>query len=79
MIKERCGFICSGRIFEYKGWLFEYNNFIGPWPLKKDLEPRKRAGKKFWNIWDSFSKLPENEKRQYLLEGGCVSLYKKVE
>lgn len=43
-------FICSPRIYEYKGWIFEHSWAIGAWPLTKDWEPRKRAGRVFWKV-----------------------------
>lgn len=51
------------KVYLFKGWLFEYdrNKPFGPWPLKKDHEPRKRAGKKFYYMFDEFDSLPVKE------------------
>lgn len=46
---------------------------MGGWPLKKDLEPRKRAGMVFWGILDEFCKLPEAKQRELRVSPGCVS------
>jgi len=54
-------------IYEFNGWLFEYDRRkpFGPWPLKKDLEPRSRAGKKFYEMFEGFSSLAEVEQEKY--------------
>jgi hypothetical protein len=40
--------------------------------LKKDGAPKKHAGKKFWDMWDEFSKLPKEEQMAYSIHrGGC--------
>ena len=43
----------------FEGWLFEYSSAkpFGPWPCTKDFEPRKRAGKKFYNMFSRFKQL----------------------
>jgi len=69
------GWICGPKIYEYKNWMFEESYMSGPWPLKKDGEPRKRAGKKFWDVWTQFNKLTDKQKRKYKLSGGCTPLY----
>ena len=55
------------RIYLYKGWHFEWhrNKPFGPWPCKKDWEPRARAGDKFWNMFQEFSELSDDEQEQY--------------
>lgn len=51
--------ITQHKIYEFEGWLFEYYRTkpISPWPLKKDHEPRKRAGRLFWDMFERFSLL----------------------
>lgn len=71
MIELR-GFICSPSVYEYKGWLFEDSGYSGPWPLRKDWEPRARAGRVFWKVWGEWQALPETEKRKSRICGGCV-------
>jgi hypothetical protein len=63
------GFICSTPLYQYGGWLFEYNPYIGPWPVRKDGEPYKRAGERFFKLFDEWSELPDKEK--YRIGGGC--------
>lgn len=66
------GWVCMARIYEYKGWLFEVPGMDIPWPLKKDGEPRKRAGNKFWNMYSEFERLTDNEQEKYRVAGGCL-------
>lgn len=65
------GFICSPRVYEYKGWLFEFGH-AGCWPLKKDGNPRKRAGDRFFAMLDEFAQLPEEQQKACRVGGGCV-------
>lgn len=65
------GVICTTPVYKYKGWLFEYHKYFGPWPLKKDFEPRKRAGRVFWGLFSEFNSLNEDEKKKYRIAGGC--------
>ena len=65
------GFMCGPKVYEYKGWLFEMSYF-GPWPLKVDGNPRERAGKKFWDMFKEFDKLPDKE--SYRIGGGCIAI-----
>ena len=66
------GWICGPRLYEYGGWFFEESYCGGPWPLRKDGELRKRAGRKFWKMWKHFNSLPETEKKLYRVGGGCT-------
>lgn len=65
------GFVCGPPLYKFNGWLFEFHAYLGPWPLTKDLEPRKRAGKKFYRMIEEFDKLTEAEKKQHRIGGGC--------
>ena len=65
------GYICSYPCYTYKGHTFEMT-YSGPWPLRKDGEPRKRAGRVFWKVWGEWQALPEEEKRKSRICGGCV-------
>jgi hypothetical protein len=65
------GFICSPPRYKYDGWYFEYRPYVGPWPLKKNGEFRKRAGDKFYKSLDAFLELPEEERKKYRVGGGC--------
>ena len=54
------------KIFEFEGWKFEYqaSKPFGPWPVKNDLEPRARAGKKFYEMFDRFNLLTDEQQNQ---------------
>ena len=66
------GFICSAPVYEYKGWTFEVPGWSGPWPLRKDGEERKRAGRVFWRVWSEFEDLTDEQKKACRVGGGCV-------
>jgi len=65
------GWICSHPMYEFEGWIFECGYMSGPWPLRKDLEPRKRAGRKFWKMFERFDALSDKAKSTYRIGGGC--------
>ena len=71
--KAPTGFICGPRIYKYKGWFFEVHSYCGPWPLKKDGELRKRAGRVFWKVWASFDKLSKEDQEKHREGGGCLA------
>ena len=66
--------VCSAPIYEYEGWLFEWRRYMTPHPLTKELEPRKRVGDKFWDMFDRFCALPDDEQKKYRIGGGCKRL-----
>jgi hypothetical protein len=70
-MSEGRGWICGPRLYEFEGWFFEFGAYGGPWPLRKDGEPRKRAGKKFWEMFTRFLALPEGQKKSCRVGGGC--------
>jgi len=65
------GFLCSSRVYKYNGWIFEWGH-IGPWPLKKNGDPRKRMGMKFLKDINGFIKMSDKDKKEYNIGGGCV-------
>ncbi len=66
------GYICSTPIYEYRGWTFEFHAYTGgSWPLKKDGEPRKQAGRLFWKMFAEWNALPGEQREQYRVAGGC--------
>lgn len=67
-------FFCGPRIYEYDGWLFEDHSYLGPWPLRKDGELRKYAGRRFWAMIKRFDDLSATAKKQYQVGGGCAGL-----
>lgn len=64
------GWICGPRIYQFEGWRFEYGN-VFPWPLRKDGELRKRAGRKFYTMIKRFDSLSKDEQEKHRVGGGC--------
>jgi len=64
----------GGNVYRYDGVLFEDHHYCGPWPLKKDGEPKKLAGMGFFKRVQPFYDLPKEEREKYLVEKspGCV-------
>ena len=57
-------------IYRFDGWIFEYSRTkpFGPWPLKKSLEPKARAGRRFYKMLGRFLELSELDQEDYILE-----------
>ena len=68
------GFICGPRVYEYDGWFFEVHGYCGPWPLRKDGDPRVHAGPRFWAMLARWDALSEAEQETHRVGGGCVRL-----
>jgi len=68
------GWFCSNRVYEFKGWVFELSACSGPWPLKKNGDLRKRAGRVFYKVYDDFVKLSQCEKKKFRIGGGCQQI-----
>jgi hypothetical protein len=66
------GFICGPRLYSYKGWYFELSPSCGPWPLRKDGEPRARAGRRFYQVFDEWQRLPKRKREKCRIGGGCI-------
>ena len=65
------GFICSSPQYQYQGVAFELHGYCGPVPLRKDGEPAQRASKRTWEVLDQFMQLPIEDRKKYLVCGGC--------
>jgi len=54
-------------MYEFEGWKFEYYRTkpLSPWPLKKDLEPRARAGNKFYDMLGRFLELSVEDQETF--------------
>ena len=66
------GFICSARAYRFNKMYFEDGSMSGPYPLKKNGDPKKKVGKRFYDwymkVWIPLS---EKEKESYFVGGGC--------
>ena len=67
--------VCTSTVYSFRGWLFEFPPSCGPWPLRKDLSPRKRAGRVFYRVVEEFAALQKEEQDKYKVSaGGCVNV-----
>ena len=64
-VRVEHGFICGPKVYEYKGYSFEWHSYCGPSPLKKNGEPSQRIPKGFWDMIDDFCKLDATGKEQF--------------
>ena len=59
--------ICSSPFYEYeykgKVYRFEIHSYFGPLPLRKDFEPRQNTPAGFYDMYEEFSGL-SNEERE---------------
>lgn len=62
--------ISVAKFYCFEGWTFEYNRNkpFGPWPCRKDMEPRARAGDTFYSMFGRFSALSDEEQDEFLLK-----------
>lgn len=64
-VQVESGFLCYGKGYKFMGFYFEWHNYCGPSPLRKDGEIAKRIPKGFWDMVDKFVKLSDEEKESY--------------
>ena len=55
--------------YQYKGFLFEFHSYLGPIKMRKDGEPAKRQGKKFFEVIAEWEKLSRKEKEATRIYG----------
>lgn len=61
------GIITCPNIYQYKGFIFEFHHYCGPFKLKKDFEPAKLTGRKFYKVIKEWDKLSKKEKKKTLI------------
>lgn len=66
--------LCSPRIYEYDGVMFEMSTRNGPHPLKKNGDPMQTISRSFWDMYDRFSALSKEEQEAYRIGGGCMEV-----
>jgi len=59
------GFVCGVIVYRYKNFFFEFHNFCGYSPLRKDGGISKRIPSGFWDAIDEFHVLSDEEKEKY--------------
>ncbi len=50
--------------YRFKGFLFDYHRYLGPTRLKKNGDPSKRQGDKFYDAISEWEKLSKEEKEK---------------
>lgn len=73
MTDRPTGYICTPRVYAYKGIEFEYGAW-GMAGLCKDGTIRTRDGPKWWATFDEWLALPEEEREKYREDGGCIRI-----
>ena len=69
------GIMCIANQYEHEGVRFEIMRGGEPIRLRKDGEPYKRMGKAFYDLYDRFRTLTEEEKQACKIRGGCYRFY----
>lgn len=65
------GIMCIANQYEYEGVRFEIARGGEPLKLKKDGDPYKRMSTAFYDLYDRFSELSDEEKKAFKIRGGC--------
>ena len=60
----------GGNDYEFEGQKFEMHPYCGPWPLKKNGEPRASIPSGFWKVWKKWNALDDEEKKETLVRVG---------
>ena len=56
------GFMTFANVYEFKGFTFEYSDFLGPLKVNKNFEPAAAMGRKFYKVYREWNKLTKEEK-----------------
>ena len=56
-------------IYQYGGFTFEYHSYCGPMKLKKNFDPAKKDGVKFYKVVAKWDKLTKKEKQATKISG----------
>ena len=62
------GIVTLANGYKYKGFYFEWHNYLGPTKMKKNGEMAKLTGRKFYKMiteWDQLSKKDKEKTRIY--------------
>ena len=69
--------ICGPKLYQFNGVKFEMT-YHGPWPLKKDGDPKKVASQAFYQSIEAWSKMTPGQQEIYRVGGGCQCLDTEV-
>ena len=63
------GIITLPNFYKYKGFIFEFHYFCVPIKLKKNYDPAKLQGRKFYKVITEWDKLSDKEKKKTKIYG----------
>jgi hypothetical protein len=63
------GIICLADTYKFKGFTFEWHDYLGPTQLRNDGEPRQRTSKAFWPALDRWLNLTKAQKEKTRIGG----------
>ena len=66
--------LCIPRQYLYKAVSFEVSGYVCPWPLKRNGEPRARAGRVFYAKIGPWLRMTLIAKEAYRIGGGCQTM-----
>ena len=56
------GIMTVANVYKFKGFTFEYSDFLGPLKVNKNFEPAASMGRKFYKVFSEWNKLTKEEK-----------------
>ena len=56
------GIMTVANVYKFKGFTFEFSNFLGPLKVNKNFEPAAAMGRKFYKTFEEWNKLTKEEK-----------------
>lgn len=56
------GIMTVANVYKFKGFTFEYSDFLGPLKVNKNFEPAAAMGRKFYKVYREWNKLTKDEK-----------------
>lgn len=63
------GIVSLSNIYKYENFIFEFHSYCGPTKLKKDWEPAKLQGRKFYKMIDKWVNLTKKQKEKTRIYG----------
>lgn len=59
------GIVCIADRYHFEGFTFEWHHYLGPTRLRKDGEPAKRQGNKFYAAAQRWFNLPKKQREKF--------------
>jgi hypothetical protein len=63
------GIITLANVYQFKGFTFEWHDYLGPAQLRKDGGQRRRISKAFWPALDDWLKLSKKQREKTRIAG----------